>query len=242
MAMKTSFETLVACAALVLVPAVSWSQTDPGAPAAELSQPVPPPEPQVPQAQLEPDAQALPAGQWVYTQQYGWTWMASGVTPPEPQAPQAQPRPDAQALPAGQWVYTQQYGWIWMVYGEAYTHVPAEGYGEPFMYVYYPVVGWTWLVAPWVWGWGPWPYFGINGPWRFAWYGHGWWRYPQRWHLTGPWRGGYGARSSYGFRGQGYAPRGVAPGASSALRGGVGGVRGGGAPARGFTGHFGWRR
>jgi hypothetical protein len=37
-----------------------------------------------------------------------------------------------------------------------------------------------WLAAPWVWGWGPYPYFGIRGPYGFGWYtgliraGYGW--------------------------------------------------------------------
>ena len=84
----------------------------------------------------------------------------------------------------GQWVYTQQYGWIWMPYAEPYTYVPADGYGEPYAYVYYPAYGWTWVVAPWVWGWGPWPYFGAYGAFRFAWFGHGWWRTPWRWHFA----------------------------------------------------------
>jgi hypothetical protein len=85
-------------------------------------------------------------------------------------------------MPAGQWVYTQQYGWIWMPYGDAFTYVPPSGYGEPLEYVFYPTFGWSWVVAPWIWGSGPWPYFGTFGPRRFAWYGHGWWRSPSRWH------------------------------------------------------------
>jgi hypothetical protein len=102
--------------------------------------------------------------------------------PPQEQAPSS--------LPAGQWVYTQQYGWIWMAYSDDYTHVPSDGYGEPYAYAYYPLYGWTWLAAPWVWGFGPWPTFGLYGPARFGWYGHGWWRDPARWHYA-PSRGGY---------------------------------------------------
>lgn len=70
-----------------------------------------------------------------------------------------------------------------MPYADAYTYAPADGYGEPYMYVYYPVYGWTWVVAPWVWGWGPWPFFGPWGSWRFGWYAHGWWRFPDRFHF-----------------------------------------------------------
>jgi hypothetical protein len=89
------------------------------------------------------------------------------------------------SVPAGEWVNTEQYGWVWMPYGDAYTHVPDDGYGAPYTYVYYPSYGWTWLAAPWVWGLGPWPVFGIFGPAHFGWYGHGWWRTPHRWHWTG---------------------------------------------------------
>jgi hypothetical protein len=62
---------------------------------------------------------------------------------------------------AGQWVYTAQYGWVWMPYGTAYTYLPASAY--PDMYLYFPAYGWRWVVAPWVWGIGPRPYFGVYG-------------------------------------------------------------------------------
>jgi hypothetical protein len=71
-----------------------------------------------------------------------------------------------------------------MPYGEDYTYVPPDGYGEPYVYVYYPAIGWNWVVAPWVWGFGPWPFFGVHGPFHFAWYRHGWWRSPWRWHFA----------------------------------------------------------
>ena len=76
-------------------------------------------------------------------------------TPPAP-PPQAQAA-DSQTVPSGSWVYTAQYGWVWMPYADAYTYVPPSGYGEPYMYVYYPAGGWSWVVAPWLWGWGPLP-------------------------------------------------------------------------------------
>jgi hypothetical protein len=111
--------------------------------------------------------------------------------PPPPSAAQAAPQPQAQ----GQWVYTRQYGWVWMNYDDSFTYVPPDGTGEPMEYVYYPTVGWTWVVAPWVWGIGPWPYFGVRGPLRFAWYGHGWWRTPARWHFRpAPARGALAVR------------------------------------------------
>lgn len=96
--------------------------------------------------------------------------------PNQPPPPPSQiPAPPASGTPAqvpGQWVYTQQYGWIWMPYGDTYTREGPEG-SPPNMYVYYPAGGWCWLAAPWVWGWGPWPFFGVLGPVRFGWWGHG---------------------------------------------------------------------
>lgn len=103
--------------------------------------------------------------------------------------------------PPGQWVYTQQYGWLWMPYGDGYTHVPQDDSGQPYMYVYGPALGWSWVVAPWVWGWGPYPYYGVYGPWRFAWYGWG-----PRWH--GSYYGYYGWRGGSGWRGGYRAPYG----------------------------------
>ncbi|HET6438973.1 MAG TPA: hypothetical protein VFG59_12975 [Anaeromyxobacter sp.] len=82
-----------------------------------------------------------------------------------------------------------------MPYGDTYSWVPPDGYGEPYAYVYYPDYGWTWVVAPWVWGIGPWPFFGVLGPVRFGWYVHGWWHTPWRWHYRPYWGvGGYGGR------------------------------------------------
>ncbi len=69
-----------------------------------------------------------------------------------------------------------------MPYGAQYTFTPAYDYGNPYMYVYYPAVGWTWVDAPWLWGWGVVPYFRPGVTVTFGWYGRGW----------GPhWRGGY---------------------------------------------------
>lgn len=96
---------------------------------------------------------------------------APETPPPPPSKAQGQaPQPQA----TGQWVYTDQYGWVWMPYGAAYSRAPTDGTGNPYMYVYYPTVGWTWVVAPWLWGWGPVPHFGVYGGWHYRWYGHGW--------------------------------------------------------------------
>jgi hypothetical protein len=120
-------------------------------------------------------------------------------TPPPSQAPPPMPGPPTpanQAPPPGQWTYTRQYGWIWMPYGDRFAHVPEED-GDPTMYVYGPAIGWCWVSAPWVWGWGPVPFFGVGGPWRFGWWGHGY----------GHWYGFRGGYRPWGWR-PGYYPRG----------------------------------
>lgn len=101
---------------------------------------------------------------------------------PVPAPPAEAGAPPAREVPSGQWVRTSQYGWVWMPYADSYTYVPSDGSGEPYAYVWTPAIGWSWLAAPWVWGYGPWPYFGVTGCVHYGWYGHGWWRTPQRWH------------------------------------------------------------
>ncbi len=118
---------------------------------------------------------------------------------PPPPAPRQIPDPpadhsDGQAQTPGQWVYTDQYGWVWMPYGDPYTHVPSGG-DPPIMYVYLPVDGWCWVDAPWIWGWGASPYFGLRGPARFRWWGNGYGRwngYSGRYRSWG--RGGWTSR------------------------------------------------
>ncbi|HKP58015.1 MAG TPA: hypothetical protein VJV78_14890 [Polyangiales bacterium] len=82
------------------------------------------------------------------------------------------PQPPAAAPVDGQWVYTQQYGWVWMPYAPSYTYVPVQG--NPVMYVYGPTFGWSWVAAPWVFNYGPVPYWGVHGRVYFAWYSHPW--------------------------------------------------------------------
>lgn len=124
---------------------------------------------------------------------------------PPPPSPAVRPDPPSasqgttqqKTATAGQWVYTSQYGWVWMPYGETYTHVPPDG-GPPNMYVYYPEAGWCWVVAPWLWGWGPMPYFGFAGPHAYAWFGIG----------LGRWHGFAGPYDSWGRPGRAYWNRG----------------------------------
>jgi hypothetical protein len=123
-------------------------------------------------------------------------------------------------VPQGQWVYTSQYGWLWMPYDNTYTYLPPEG-GVPDMYVYYPSVGWSWVVAPWIWGYGPVPYYGACGTVGFAWYGVGfghWYGY------TWPYAGWYGWGYATGGHWVGYhpaAPRSYLPGTGAGFHGSV---------------------
>lgn len=149
-------------------------------------------------------------------------------TPPPPPPPSARPKPPAdlererpRAEEGGQWVYTDQYGWVWMPYGEGFTHLPASG-GTPHMYLYYPEVGWTWVLAPWLWGWGPRPYFGVLGPRYFGWWGVGlgrWYGFGPRYRTFGIGGHYWGSGHWVGVRpgGRGFAPgrgggRSLAPG------------------------------
>ncbi len=75
-------------------------------------------------------------------------------TPPLPPTTPAPPAPRSEveqsSVPPGEWVFTHQYGWVWMPYGDEYTFTPDYEKGDPYMYVYYPAVGWTWVEAPWL--------------------------------------------------------------------------------------------
>ena len=166
------------------------------------------------------------------------------VAAPEPPATPAAP-PESPAPPSGQWAYTQQYGWLWMPYGDAYTSLPPDGDGEPYEYVYYPSLGWTWVVAPWIWGFGPWPFFGIHGPYAFGWYGHGWWRSPWRWHFRpGPFAGGFAFHGVRPAPAHGFSPFAGSHGFHGAFPGGHVGHFGGGpfGGGHGGGGHGGGRR
>jgi len=89
----------------------------------------------------------------------------------------------------GQWVFTAQYGWIWMPFGPQFVFVPPGG-APPQMFVFYPAVGWRWVVAPWIWGLGPQPYWGVHGTGWFPWWGRGF----GRWYAFGPPYVGWGGR------------------------------------------------
>jgi hypothetical protein len=110
-----------------------------------------------------------------------------------------------------------------MPYGSQYTYTPTAAGIYPSEYVYYPSYGWTWVTAPWVFGWGVRPYFGVYGAAHFGWYNHyaigggGWRGYGYR-PASGYARPGYGAygRPAVGGYRSGYAaPHAYAPAARS---------------------------
>lgn len=114
--------------------------------------------------------------------------------PPQPPPPPVGTDPADDADPSagtfphnsqavGQWVFTGQYGWVFMPYGNQYIYEGTVADPHPYAFVFLPSYGWRWVMAPWVWGWGPYPCFGQVGPLRFGWYlglfhsGWGWGRY-----------------------------------------------------------------
>ena len=60
-----------------------------------------------------------------------------------------------------------------MPYGQAYTYVYPDS-DVAYTYAYYPAYGWHWVASPWVFGFGPAPYWGVRGRVGFAWYAHPW--------------------------------------------------------------------
>jgi hypothetical protein len=175
--MKTSIPALLASAALALAPVQARSGDD--TVAAKPQSPATPGQDRVaPSPPPSGPPQAPPA-----------------EIPPPPEQPGK-----ANQAPPGQWVYTPEYGWVWRPYSDAYHYEGAEG---SYAYVYYPPVGWTWLVAPWASGWWPWPYYGFSGYWGprgFHWYGPGWRGYGWRGHGW-PGHGWSGGWSGHGWGG-----------------------------------------
>jgi hypothetical protein len=97
--------------------------------------------------------------------------MPPTAQPIEPPSAAISPPPTTSSV-AGEWVHTTQYAWVWIPYDQQYTHV-VEDSGTAYEFVYYPRFGWRWVLAPWVFGIGPAPYF-RHGPAHFAWYARPW--------------------------------------------------------------------
>jgi len=142
--------------------------------AAPAAVPVPPPKIPAPPAELEPPPEAATAALEAVPPPAEPVRRVD-APPPPPRVVQSAPsarRSPAAAPASGQWVYTRQYGWVWMPYDPSYTYVPSDGY--PAMYIYGPALGWRWVAAPWVFNWGPSPYWGTRGRAYFGWYARPW--------------------------------------------------------------------
>jgi hypothetical protein len=130
-------------------------------PPGEMTQPTPPP------PAASPQPVAGPAGQWVYTNQYGWLWMLHGQE-------YTYVPSDAQVFP-DQYVYYPPYGWRWVVAPWVYGYGPAPYWGAlgPRYFIWYSR---PWFRVGGYWGWGGYRgwghYRGWVGP--RAWGAHGW--------------------------------------------------------------------
>jgi len=177
-------------ALLLAAPALALAQTAPApnpapppppeatqgpAPAEAQPSELPPPPPGAqsvapPGEHAQPPAEG-PAGQWVYTNQYGWLWMPYGQQYTHIPS-------DTQVYP-DMYVYYPTYGWRWVVAPWVYGYGPAPYWG-----VFGPRY-FAWYAHPWFrvggfWGWGGYHgwghYRGWVGP--RAWGAHGWARAP----------------------------------------------------------------
>ncbi|HVU52198.1 MAG TPA: hypothetical protein VHL80_15980 [Polyangia bacterium] len=161
-----------------------------------------PPQEQVQQAEAAPQEvqQDPPTGQWVYTQQYGWVWMAYGD--------QYTYAPTQEGVYPQAYVYYPSYGWTWLAAPWVF------GWGvSPYWGVYGPAhFGWYGRLAA-----GGWR--GYNGAYGIR-AGSGGYGY----------RGGYVARPGYGgFSGGSHVGGSIGGGfhGGGGFRGG-GGFHGGG--------------
>jgi hypothetical protein len=116
---------------------------------------------------VPPQPAAGPAGQWVYTNQYGWLWMPYGQGYTYVPA-------DTQVFP-DQYVYYPAYGWRWVVAPWVYGYGPSPYWGT------LGTRSFVWYSRPWFrvggyWGWGGYRgwgnYHGWIGP--RTWGARGW--------------------------------------------------------------------
>jgi hypothetical protein len=152
--------------------ALAEVQAPPEAPPAQAPPPPPLPASQAaPPSQVAPQPPAAPAGQWVYTNQYGWLWIPYGQ--------QYTYIPgDLQVFP-DQYVYYPVYGWRWVVAPWVYGYGPAPYWGAAGVRLF------AWYARPWFrvggyWGWGGYRGWGHNRGWvgPRAWGPRGWARAP----------------------------------------------------------------
>ena len=126
-----------------------------------------------PQEQVAP-AQPASAGQWVYTQQYGWVWMPYGDA-------YSYVPPDGEGEPY-EYVYYPAYGWTWVVAPWIWGFGPWPYFGV-FGPAHFGWFGHGWWRSPWRWHFRPAPFRG-----GFAFHGF----------RPAPFRGGVGGRGFVG--------------------------------------------
>lgn len=119
--------------------------------------------------EVAPQPPAAPAGQWVYTSQYGWLWI--------PYDQQYTFVPGNPRRFPDQYVYYPVYGWRWVVAPWVYGYGPAPYWGAPGVRLF------AWYAHPW---------FRVGGYWGWGGY-RGWGRYrgwvgPRVWGARG-WEG-----------------------------------------------------
>ena len=153
-------------------------------PAAPAQPPLPPAQPGA------VDEQQAAAGQWVYTQQYGWVWMPyDDAYSYAPSSGEGEPY---------EYVYYPSYGWTWVVAPWVWGWGPWPSFGVwgPWRFAWY---GHGWWRSPWRWHFRPGPAFHGNLAFRGA-----------------PVRGGFAPRGFRSAPGGGGAARGSFGGHPSA--------------------------
>jgi hypothetical protein len=132
------------------------------------NEPLPPPTyppPPVPVAMPEPLPEPYTPAPQSTAQPGAPSGAASAPAPPVPAASPVDPAL-VRTYPTGQWVYVVDHGWIWVPAGSTAEDME----GIPYVFLFTPMLGWTWYVSPW----GPGPYYyGI-------WFRHPW--HPVGWH------------------------------------------------------------
>jgi hypothetical protein len=177
-AVRRGLASQLVLAAFVVLPAHAMAEDPSATPAAPppAQHPPPPPEnvPPVPPAQVIEAGSVPEAPQQyeIYDRDDRDDRFDEASNVVERSAPPPTATPPKAPPVDGQWVYTEQYGWVWMPYSQSYTSVPSDGY--PSMYLYGPTFGWRWVAAPWVFDYGPAPYWGNRGRVGFVWYSRPW--------------------------------------------------------------------
>ncbi len=131
-------------------PSPQWQDEEIAPPAPATADPVPGASRREPGPERgASDARAVPTGQWVFTRQYGWLWMAHDdaywYAPPSGRG-----RPQA-------YVYLPRLGWDWIDAPWVWGLGPRPRFGPagPWRFGWYRAGSWR---TPWRWQYGPGPH------------------------------------------------------------------------------------